>query len=54
MATLFFQDYLIGNHGRNGENEKDLFENAVNCFTGAHRARPLSRSDYVSNFLCYF
>ncbi|CAD6245395.1 unnamed protein product [Miscanthus lutarioriparius] len=42
-------DYLIENHGRDDEKEKELFETAVRCFKGAHRARPLTFSDYLDN-----
>ena len=57
--NVFFQDYLIGNHGRDDENEKELYETAVRCFKGASRARSLSHSHYVSNisffkFFCIY
>lgn len=51
---LVLQDFLIGNHGPNDEKYQELFDNAVYCFTGAHRAKPLSHSDYVSFLSLYY
>ena len=45
---------FIGNHGPNDSKEQELYDNALKCFRGAARARPLANSQYVSSTCFYF